>query len=63
MNFKIIEGENVDMYDEMKQDYLNGIIDKDFREKWGIGTTAYKTLLKRFREDGIVIRRGRRKKQ
>ena len=54
LNFKIHEGESID-YDSIKKDYINGLVGKKLRAKYGIGDSQYLALLKRFREDGIDI--------
>ena len=51
---RVVDGEYPE-YEEIKEAYLNGIRGAKLREKFGIGTSAYKTLLKEFREDGIII--------
>lgn len=54
LSFNIVEQKQVD-YDAVKQDYLNGIIGMELREKHGLGGSAYLRLLKRFREEGIPV--------
>lgn len=54
MNFNITDGDTID-YEQAKQDYINGLRSKSFRKKYNIGASAYGSLLKRFREDGIEV--------
>jgi hypothetical protein len=54
MNFNIIDGDYFD-YDKAKEAYLKGIRGNNLRKKFGIGRSQYVRLLKRFREDGIII--------
>lgn len=54
LNFNIVDGNPVD-YDEVKKDYLNGIISDELCEKHGMGKSQYSRLLKQFKEEGIYI--------
>ena len=54
MKFSIREGNSLD-YEQVKTDYCNGIIGKKLQKKYGIGSSQYTSLLKRFREDGIKV--------
>ncbi|MBR0059629.1 MAG: hypothetical protein IJP99_10685 [Methanobrevibacter sp.] len=53
MNFKIVDGNPID-YEEVKKDYLNGIVSKALCKKHNIGTSQYLRILKRFREEGVI---------
>lgn len=63
MNFNIIESSSVDHYEEMKKDYINGIIGEELRNKWDIGTTSYLNFLKRLKGDGVKISKGGAKRK
>ena len=54
MAFKIVEGKTLD-YETVKEAYLSGIYGVELREMFGMGTSQYSTMLKRFREDGIHV--------
>ena len=54
MKFSIREGNPIN-YDDVKQDYINGLVGNKLMAKYGIGSSQYTSLLKRFREDGIPI--------
>ena len=54
LNFKIHEGKTID-YDSIKEDYINGLVGKKLKAKYGIGDSQYLALLKRFREDGVNV--------
>ena len=57
MDFKIREQESID-YEAIKQAYLDGVRGNRLRKMFGLGTTAYVTLLKDFRNEGIEVKRG-----
>ena len=54
MEFKIVDGTALD-YESAKKAYLNGVRGNKLRKMFNIGTSQYRTLLNRFREDGITI--------
>ena len=54
ITFNIVEQKGLD-YEEAKKAYLDGVKGMRFRKMFGIGTSQYKRLLERFREDGIPV--------
>lgn len=62
MKFTIRDGDYVD-YEQAKKDYVNGLVGERFREKYGISTKAYSTLLKDFEAEGIKTGRKPKKKK
>ena len=56
VNFRIVNGKELP-YEDIKNDYVNGLKGKPLRDKYGITTTKYSKLLKRMEEDGVKTRR------
>ena len=62
MNFTISDGDYIP-YEDIKKDYIAGLVGNALKEKYNISHGMYRSLLARLEEDGVKLVRGRRKKQ
>ena len=62
MNFTISDGDYIP-YEDIKKDYIAGLVGKALKEKYNITPAMYKSLLARLEDDGVKLVWSRKKKQ